>query len=68
MRIDKSREKRSILLLTAMLILTAAFVLATGTAPYFIPTPPSSMTCYQNSTCFYDFNATDNELDPYNFP
>ncbi|MBI5880865.1 tandem-95 repeat protein, partial [archaeon] len=67
MGIDKLREKRSILLLTAMLILAAAFVLAAGTAPYFTPTPPSAINCYQNSTCFYDFNATDDQSDPYNF-
>jgi hypothetical protein len=62
-----SGKIRSTVLLLAMLLLAAIFVLATGTAPYFTPTPPSAITCYQNSTCFYDFNATDDQGDPYNF-
>ncbi len=50
-----------------ILLIAAAFVIAAGTAPYFTPTPPSSMTCYQDSECFYDFNATDDEGDTINF-
>jgi hypothetical protein len=60
-------KKRSTILIAAMLILAAIFVIAADTAPYFTPAPPSPITCYQNSTCFYDFNATDDESDPYNF-
>ncbi|MBU2561660.1 MAG: tandem-95 repeat protein [Nanoarchaeota archaeon] len=61
-----NRRRTAFLMLIALLA-SAIFVLAAGTKPYFTPTPPSSITCYQNSTCFYDFNATDDEGDPYNF-
>lgn len=56
-----------IFLIGIMLVVAAALVIGTGNAPYFTPAPPSSITCYQNSTCFYDFNATDDEGDPLNY-
>ncbi|MBN1544674.1 hypothetical protein JW898_04380 [Candidatus Woesearchaeota archaeon] len=60
-------KRRATFLMLIALLASAIFVLAAGTAPYFTPTPPSSITCYQNSTCFYDFNATDDESDPFRF-
>jgi len=61
------RENRAIILLALMLAINALTVTAIGSAPYFTPMPPSVITCYQNSTCLYDFNATDDQADPYNF-
>lgn len=56
---DEKRARRSISLKAAAFILftvLAATVFA-GTVS-FNPDPPSPMSCYQNSTCYYDFNAT----------
>jgi hypothetical protein len=58
---------RNFLMIAAAILIFAHIAAATGTAPYFTPVPPSIMYCYQNSTCFYDFNATDDQGDPMNF-
>ncbi|MBW2971582.1 tandem-95 repeat protein [Candidatus Woesearchaeota archaeon] len=64
---DQKGRTAATVIIAALLALSAILVMAAGTAPYFTPIPPSLITCYQNSTCFYDFNATDAEADPINF-
>ncbi len=66
-KLQGAKIRIAIIAAAVFIIMAAVFVLASGTAPYFNPTPPSVITCYQNSTCFYDFNATDDESDPINF-
>ncbi|MFH1064424.1 MAG: putative Ig domain-containing protein, partial [Candidatus Woesearchaeota archaeon] len=69
MKIIRTEKRVKISAAAAIIILAllAAVVIAAGNPPYFTPAPPSDIYCYQNSTCFYDFNATDGESDPFNF-
>ncbi len=63
----RQNKNVKLILIAVLLAASAILVYATGTKPYFTPSPPSIITCYQNSECFYDFNATDDESDPVNF-
>jgi hypothetical protein len=67
MRQYKPRKIAMWIILAVITILSSIFAIASGNKPYFSPDPPSVMTCYQNSICLYDFNATDDESDPLNY-
>ncbi|MBW2964462.1 hypothetical protein KY363_03295 [Candidatus Woesearchaeota archaeon] len=64
---SKPQEYAKTAIPIAIIVMLAYIVIASGSAPYFTPIPPSVINCYQNSTCFYDFNATDTEGDTLNF-